>query len=275
MDRGKNKRAPFGKALPRSAKKAAGRTDLEHTPLTIRTAGVDVTEEIERYVHARMGAKLGAVADRIERLTVRFDDVNGLRGGVDKKCRIKVVLAGLDSVVYESNGIDVRQAVDRAASGTERAVRKALDRASARGRTSSRAPDASAPAKASLRPSGGEATTRGGLIGRREGHARANLETALDRPEKRRRDAVVDTSTPGVSASDRRAGGGSTARRNTKRNTARATSALEDSAKSRPSRKSTRKSANRAKRDSNLLRRQTRAATSPKARARRAQAKKR
>lgn len=103
MDRGKNKRAPFGKTLPRSVKKAAGRTDLEHTPLTIRTAGVDVTEEIERYVHARLGAKLGAVADRIERLTVRFDDVNGPRGGVDKKCRIKVVLAGLDSVVYESN----------------------------------------------------------------------------------------------------------------------------------------------------------------------------
>lgn len=244
-----NKRAPFGSTLPRSAKKAAGRTDVERTPLSIRMSGVDVTEELKRYVHARMGAKLGAVADRIERLTVRFDDVNGPRGGVDKKCRIKVVLAGLDSVVYESSGVDAREAMDRAANGTQRAVRKALDRSSARAPSPSRAREVSAPEAGAPRPSGGA-------------------------PSKRR-DAFVDTAAPGVSASERRAGGGSTARRNAKRNTARATSALEDSAKDRPSRKSTRKSANRAKRDSNLKRRQTRATTSPKARARRAQAKKR
>ncbi|HVJ92362.1 MAG TPA: HPF/RaiA family ribosome-associated protein [Labilithrix sp.] len=274
MGQRKDKRAPFGTTLPRSVKKAAGRTDVERTTLAIRTAGVDLTEEIERYVHARMGAKLGAVADRIERLTVRFDDVNGPRGGVDKRCRVKVVLAGLDSVVYESLGIDARQAMDRAANGTERAVRKALERASARGRNSSRAREPEEPKEAAASKARG-ASNKGALIGRREGRAQVNLEAALDRPEKRRRDAVVDTSEPGVSASDRRAGGGSTARRNTKRNRARATAALEDSAKSRPSRKSTRKSANRAKRDSNLLRRQTREATSPKARARRAQAKKR
>jgi hypothetical protein len=86
----------------------------------------------------------------------------------------------------------------------------------------------------------------GSLIGGRVGHSAADLEDALARPEKRRRDAFVDTAAPGVSASDRRAGYGATAARNTKRNTAGMSAALEDS-RTKPSRKSTRRSANRQK----------------------------
>jgi hypothetical protein len=110
------------------------------------------------------------------------------------------------------------------------------------------------------------------LIGRREGRSVKNLRAALARPEKTRRDAIVDTAQPGKSATDRRAGGASTARRNTTNPSNRRTSALEDSLQDRPSRKSTRKSANHAKRDSNLQRRQTRRVTSPKARAMRSNA---
>ncbi len=92
-------------------------------------------------------------------------------------------------------------------------------------------------------------------------------------PRRARRDVPVDTAQPGMSATDRKAGGGSTAARNKKKK-ARGGAALEDSALARPTRKSTRKSSNRTKPDSNLARRATRKATSPKARARRAIAKK-
>ena len=77
-------------------------------------------------------------------------------------------------------------------------------------------------------------------------------ERSGPKKEKRRprprRDFPVDTSKPGVSATDRRAGYGRTSRRNfSERSAANAPYALEDSATGRPSRKSTRKSANRAK----------------------------
>jgi hypothetical protein len=67
-------------------------------------------------------------------------------------------------------------------------------------------------------------------------------------PPRPRRDVPVDTSLPGVSATDRRAGAGSTAIRNFSRKAGRnAAYALEDTAPKPPSRRSTRKSANRAK----------------------------
>lgn len=67
-------------------------------------------------------------------------------------------------------------------------------------------------------------------------------------PPKRRRDWPVDTSLPGVSASDRKVGHGSTASRNLSQRAARnAAYVLEDSQTGRPSRKSTRKGANAMK----------------------------
>jgi hypothetical protein len=83
----------------------------------------------------------------------------------------------------------------------------------------------------------------------------------------------VDTSKPGVSASDRKVGQGSSARRNLKKKgSARSSVALENSI-GQPSRKSTRKAANRDKASSNLTRRQIRRASSPKVRAQKAAAK--
>ena len=277
--RGRGNRAPFARATMRAAKKVAGSTDVTSTPLNVRTAGLDVGDDMRKFIRSRMGAKLGKYAGRIERLSVRFEDANGPRGGVDTVCRVKVVLSGLDSVVFESLGRDVTEATNLAAAGVERAVRRALGHAGGGARSSAsrkrkkRVDTVKQTAPATRPRRGGPAPKGGSLIGRRVGQGRDNLEAALDRPERRRGDDPIDTSQPGVSASDRRAGGGSTARRNSKRNTAGATSALEDSARDRPSRKSTRKSMNRSKSGSKLQRRQIRRVTSPQSHAARSHAR--
>lgn len=268
------KRAPFAKKVPRARKVSAGRASAAETPLSVRTAGVEANADFKQRVRGKMGLRLGKFARHIERVTVRFKDVNGPRGGIDSLCRIKVVLSGVPSVLVEELASDPLQAFDRASQRTERAVRSALGRA----RSTGRAPRLPVSSGVTRRASAGSGRVNprpaaGALIGRRVGRSAANLKKAAARPEKAQRDYYVDTSLPGVSASDRRAGGGSTARRNTMLRTRRATATLEDSAKSRPSRKSTRKGANRAKQGSKLRRSQTRKVTSSKERARRSAAR--
>jgi hypothetical protein len=87
-----------------------------------------------------------------------------------------------------------------------------------------------------------------------------------------RRDIGVDTSKPGVSASDRKVGQGSSARRNLKKKGSTRSSVALENSNGQPSRKSTRKAANRDKAGSNLTRRQIRRASSPKNRAQKAAA---
>lgn len=113
---------------------------LAAKPLAIRTFGVDIDDRLRARVRDKLGRSLGKFARHVERVSVRFRDVNGPRGGVDQLCRIKVVLAGLPSIVAEENASTARGAFDRAAPVAERAVRRTVDRLPKRGgRTGKRA----------------------------------------------------------------------------------------------------------------------------------------
>jgi len=89
------------------------------------------------------------------------------------------------------------------------------------------------------------------------------------KPARPRRDAVVDTSLPGVTATDRKV-----TRRSNRSSLAgrRGGAALEDSGTGTPSRKSTRKSSDRTKRTTNQQLQAVRTTRSPSARAARSQA---
>ena len=89
------------------------------------------------------------------------------------------------------------------------------------------------------------------------------------RPPRRRRDVPVDTALPGVSATDRKVGNGSTGKRNISKSAAKKTPYMLEDSRTRPSRKSTRRGANKQKQDVLLWNKALRAATSPSQRARR------
>ena len=123
-----DKKAPFTDKLPRPVKRVAGRTTAPRVPANIRVAGVELDDDDRAYIRQRLGMKLGKFATAIERVSVRVQDVNGPRGGVDQRCRIKVVLSALPSVFFESQAHSLRGAVNGALTGAERTVRRALER---------------------------------------------------------------------------------------------------------------------------------------------------
>jgi hypothetical protein len=258
-------RRAFARKIPRPLKARAGRTRVAETPLRIRVSGVDLPPDFGPTARAVLGRRLSRFATHIERASVRIEDVSSQRGSAGTVCRIKLTVSGCPSVLVERRGPDAATAFARGAASIARAMERSVERA----RTPTPAPTRPSPpmvreptAPPAPRPPGGS------LIGRRVGRARANLLHAAHRP-RGRRDEWVDTSLPGVSATDRKAGGGSSAARNTKRRLGGMGYTLEDSAR-KPSRKSTRKSANRAKSGSKLARRQRRKAHAPKTRATRA-----
>jgi ribosome-associated translation inhibitor RaiA len=112
--------------LPRAAKREAG--NERQVPAYIRSIGVPLTPDERAYMRRKLGMKLGKFARPIERVSVRLDDVNGPRGGVDKLCRVKVVLSGLSTVYVEGQAQTAGRAFDAALADAERTVRKALQR---------------------------------------------------------------------------------------------------------------------------------------------------
>jgi len=121
------KRAPLARRRSKVSKRGRN-SEPSHIPAYIRATGRDLTADDRSYIRRKLGAKLGKFADAIERVSVRTEDVNGPRGGVDQMCRIKVALNGLPSVVFESQDASLQVAVDGAIAGVERTVRRAVQR---------------------------------------------------------------------------------------------------------------------------------------------------
>lgn len=256
---------PTNLPTPAPSKRTLGRTAIENTPITTRSR-VPLGPDARRKLEARLRRTLAPFATRIERATLRFEDVNGPRGGVDTRCAVKVVLSGADSIIVEEQASGVRESVGRVLPRVARAVRRAADQSGKKAPRATANRRAGRERPAAARPRRREQTDPGSLIGHRVGQGQANLAAALERPEKVRRDALVDTALADTSATDRKAGGTSTARRNSKKNDAGMVHALEDS-RGKPSRKSTRGGKNRVQAATQLTRRARRKTLSPQSRA--------
>lgn len=97
---------------------------------SIQSLGFTLTDGLRDYVMKRLAYSLNHGNEHITRLTVRLSDINGPRGGADKRCLIEVRLKSAPEVVIEDTEADLYTAIDRA---TERAGRT-LERRLARQR---------------------------------------------------------------------------------------------------------------------------------------------
>ncbi len=97
-------------------------------PTYIRSVGGVLAPADREYLKQKLDQKLGKFASSVHRASARVEDVNGPRGGVDKRCRIKVVLVGLPTVVAEEHHQSLKGAMDGALARMERTVRRADDR---------------------------------------------------------------------------------------------------------------------------------------------------
>jgi hypothetical protein len=84
--------------------------------------------ETKSRAREQLGRALGFMAPRIERVTVRFEDVNGPRGGKDTLCRIKAVVSGEPSVVVEEKGHNPDHALALATPRIRRSLRQLFER---------------------------------------------------------------------------------------------------------------------------------------------------
>jgi len=98
--------------------------------IQIHVQDLVLTDGLREHVARRLAYALNHGSDSVSRIIVRLSDVNGPRGGVDKRCGIEIRLKGTKAVVIEDTEVDLYVAIDRAA---ERAGRT-LDRRLARQR---------------------------------------------------------------------------------------------------------------------------------------------
>lgn len=94
----------------------------------IQSQGFALTEALRDHAVRRLRFGLTRGGDHIRRIEMRLSDINGPRGGADKRCSIVVALESLPDVVIEDIENDLYVAIDRAADRASRSVARCIER---------------------------------------------------------------------------------------------------------------------------------------------------
>ncbi|MEJ2009366.1 MAG: HPF/RaiA family ribosome-associated protein [Acidobacteriota bacterium] len=100
--------------------------------LELRVRGTYFLDALRDYAERRLRFSVRRLNPRIKRLRVSVEDVNGPRGGVDKRCRIVADISPSGNLVIEETDTRAHEAVDRAADRLRRNVRRELKRRQSR-----------------------------------------------------------------------------------------------------------------------------------------------
>lgn len=98
--------------------------------INVQSRGFGLTDSIRAQAERRVRFALGSRSNRVHDVFIRLGDDNGPRGGVDKRCTVKVRLSGMAPVIVAHQDTDLYAAIDAAADRAGHAVARRLKRAS-------------------------------------------------------------------------------------------------------------------------------------------------
>src|SRR5215470_460095 len=97
--------------------------------LEIRGLHVEITGTIRSYIERRINFALDRFAERIRTVRLKIGDVNGSRGGIDKRCQLAVFFTHSSPITLESRDLTVHGAIDRISSRVGSLVARHFQRA--------------------------------------------------------------------------------------------------------------------------------------------------
>ncbi len=96
--------------------------------IDIRTQGFELTEGLREHAERRLSFALDWAGHEIRKVFLNFSDINGPRGGNDKRCKLRIPLPRIRDVIIEDTAPDLYQALDRAIDRASRTLARRLSR---------------------------------------------------------------------------------------------------------------------------------------------------
>lgn len=96
--------------------------------INITTQQVKLDKNVSDRVLRRLQFTLSKFGHSIRQVQVHFSDFNGPKGGIDKKCSIKVKLITTGEVMVQGVGKDITTALSYSVERVGRAVKRELER---------------------------------------------------------------------------------------------------------------------------------------------------
>jgi ribosome-associated translation inhibitor RaiA len=96
--------------------------------IQIRLHGLRASRAFFEHTESRAAAALAHAREHVRAVRVHIRDDNGPRGGVDKRCRVELVLVRRGTLYTDARGTDARRTVDLALERSARALDRLIQR---------------------------------------------------------------------------------------------------------------------------------------------------
>lgn len=96
--------------------------------ISVTLKKMTLNETQQAWIQRRIQFALGRFVSRIRRVSATFSDINGAKGGVDKRCRLLVSLIPNGEVVVDDVDMSVEAAAANVSEKAARTVARLLER---------------------------------------------------------------------------------------------------------------------------------------------------
>jgi ribosome-associated translation inhibitor RaiA len=107
--------------------------------LQVSSQSGPISPELRALIKRQVGFALGRFEQRIRAVRVRLSDLNGPKGGIDKRCHILATLQDGGTVVAEVDDVEFEPVIHRALDRIARRVQRHGETAQTRSRAASTA----------------------------------------------------------------------------------------------------------------------------------------
>lgn len=106
--------------------------------INIQSQDFSLSGRLREHIQRQVRFALSRFADRIQRVRISIADINGPRGGMDKRCLIQIDMTAKPGLVAEVTDSNMYAAISRSASRANRLVSRCLKREQAQKRINQR-----------------------------------------------------------------------------------------------------------------------------------------
>ena len=96
--------------------------------IVVRTNDLELSEALSAHIARKVDFAIKRYYDQVGRIVVRLTDLNGPRGGIDKRCTIVLSLRAGGTIVVSGESDDAYAAVSSAASRLDAQIARRLRR---------------------------------------------------------------------------------------------------------------------------------------------------
>ncbi|PCI70928.1 MAG: 30S ribosomal protein S30 [Piscirickettsiaceae bacterium] len=100
--------------------------------IKLQARSFSLTSSLENYTKCRLVLALSSFEERFHSITVRLSDINGPRGGKDKRCQLQIVMDGAPNIIAEETQENMYSAISKAIAKATKNVKRQFERRTSR-----------------------------------------------------------------------------------------------------------------------------------------------